>query len=356
MSRQSFGAAAKSIQPLYYAEPTMAWEQRLAGAYDEASKAIASTLPSGTILDTNQAAIMLASEGDHIDANSEILEACVAKRTDFPESAAFQYTSDQSRQAYLGKFAAASQGLGAYVSGAMRDQVLLGGLTEAEFNRGAEIRLRLFSELIHLSRTGALPTVLNTDALADKSGAPTQFTIGTGGIVTERASLGGSSGFGVAPLVVAGIAIVSLLIGVGIGVAVATHSENIKDRQKALEICQMAVQRGDPNAGIICQKMGDVANKLSETIATTSLLDTLVSKDTQKTIASWAMGITGVALLIYFSPSIIKSLGSAKDAYADSQARSLAKQRKRSLSQAAMVQRESGLWTPGEWEELEEGI
>lgn len=315
----SLGQAAFDRQPVFYSDATMAWEQRLALAYDEASKYVSSSMAPGQTLDLASYELAADVAGDSLQANSEAWRLGFAQNQDVGLVSAINLGSQQCTQYYLGHYAQACSNLGAFVTGYAREQIVLGALSQDEFDKACDLRIRAFSDIIYLGRTGALPSMLNATGWSKANGiADPSIVIATPGISTLPSPV---SGLGLEPVtILIGIAIVGVLVGAGIGVAMYMSAENAKLRRAALEICQDAVRRNHPSASAICASAKDAARTPSLTDALLpegSLADKIVSKDLQdKLVMYGALGL-GTMLLIQFAPQIMSSLSKTYDVYAE---------------------------------------
>jgi len=331
-SRDTVGAAALLKQPVYYANAELPWESRLASAYDECVGAIRAAMPAGTSVDLSSYALTLDASGSHIDDYADDIQGALQQSIDLPGQAAFTYQGADAQNFYLGKFVLASQGLGAYLTGYARKQIELGALSQEEFDRGAESRLRLFSEIIHLNKMGTLAAAIDPKGYVDKQGAGGgTITLATPGIITQNKS--GVAGFGFAlpaviPVGYVIVGIVATLVAAGIGASLVWSSENVKNRKAMIQICDDAMRRGDPQAAVICQDMSAKVLELSDPNKMAGPLDFLVSREMQAKVLPWlALGL-GTFLVIQFAPQILQSLSRTGEVWSDHQARALARRRK----------------------------
>lgn len=303
-----------SKQPVYYNEPGYSWEQKLQAAYDDATDKLARTLPPGTTQNTSQYEIANDVAGNQFQQftpawDKPLRTAPDPNAVDIDPSVGMNLPSDQMRQYYLGKYAQCSANLGAYLTGYARKQVVEGALSQEEFDRGADMRLRGFSEIIYAGSKGQLGSIIAGEAYSN-DGAPV--------IVRANEALvpvSGANGFG-APVTIAVIIVVSaLLIGACAGVAWHYIDQQARDRRAMLEICQDALQRGDPNASRICADMSQIVAKMQE--QSPSAIEQIVGKGTPQTIAKYAALGLGAYLLVMFAPEIIRGLRAGKDAWGE---------------------------------------
>jgi hypothetical protein len=324
--REEASAVALVKQPLYYADPLMSAEQRLGHAYDEAAASLRAVFPAGTVLNTSQYENASELTGNHIDRYAGTLIQSLSSGQDVPEQAAFTYDSEQARSIYFGKFAQASANLGAYLTGYAREQVAIGRLSQADFDAGVEVRIRQFSEIIHLGRTAMLGPVVNAEGHAKSVGAGpgSRITIATPGAMTTGPSLG-AVGLGGPVLFYVGI--IAILAAAGLVSWYAYVQASLKNREQMLEACKLAISTNHKDAEIICRNMADAVTKLSENPP--SIIDQFISKSTQRWIIGLGAAGLGIYLVIQFAPQIVTSLSKAGEAYGEHKARSLKRLRER---------------------------
>lgn len=331
MSRESVGAAALLKQPLYYAKeqfPTLTLEERLARAYDEAAAALKTVTPAGVAIDASKYELADEIAGKATDKNESLILSCLSQGKDLPEDAGYMFTPDQARQLYLGKFARASANLGAYLTGFLRGQINIGALSQSDFDKGGEARIRLFSEIIHLSRTGALGPMVAGEAYGQATiGSPQpQIVIASQGVATGPVTQRGTQGFGsplallANPYVAVGVlVVVGIVVVAGVAAYFYSRSDEQKSREQAYNACLAAIQQNHPDSATICKNMSDIGKDKA------GWLDYLVPKDIQNKVVNFALLGAGAYLVIVFAPQIIRSLSSAKDAYSEVQAKRLEK-------------------------------
>jgi hypothetical protein len=314
------GQAGYNAQPVFYTDDKMAWEQRLALAYDEASNHVRAALPPGTTIDLAKYELAADLAGSQIKSNAGIWTPAFETESDVPEQAGVRLTPAEAREYYLGHYAKASANLGAFISGSARQQVVKGALSQAEFNRACDMRLRELSDLIYMGRTGSLQAALDPEGWQRTHGASSdRIILSKGGITTPSYAVGlGELG----TVTIVAIVIVLALVGAGIAVAVMYSAENMKLRRVALEICQDAVRSGNPDAKAICGSMEGLARDLSDP-AKASFVNNLIPPELQtKLLTLGAIGL-GTAIAIQYLPRIIDSIEKSKDVHAAAKLRRL---------------------------------
>ena len=330
MSRDTVGAAALLKQPLYYSAtqfPAMTLEERLGHAYDEAAAALKAVTPSGTTIDASKYELADEVAGKTTDKNESLILSSLAEGKDLPEDAGYMFTPEQSRQLYLGKFARASANLGAYLTGFLRGQINLGAISQSDFDKGGEARIRLFSEIIHLSRTGALgPMVAGENyGQATIGDAQPRIVIASQGVATDSLKTG-AQGFG-SPLAVLAnpyvalgvVVVVGIIVVAGVAAYFYSRSDDQKSREQAYNACLEAIRQNHPDSAAICKNMADIGKDKA------GWLDYIIPKDIQNKVVNYALIGAGAYLVIVFAPQIIRSLSSAKDTYSEVQAKRLEK-------------------------------
>jgi len=312
--RTQLGQAAVQRQQVFYMDPMLAWEQRLALAHDEAAAHIQAALPPGTVLDLASYELAADMAGNQLSTHSDSWLNSFNTDKDAPVASGLKFESQNSRDYYLGHYAKAKANLGAFITGYAREQISLGALSEADFNQACDLRLRALSDIIYLGRTGQLQPLVDAKGWRDQV-APSDSSI----VIAKSGTATGqdAQALGVVPYVpiAIGIIIVSAVVAAGIGAAWYLTNENNKQRRIALEICQDAVKRGHKDAKAICENLEKETDK--------SLLDQFISQELQDTITYAVVGGVGIMLLINFAPNIIESLGRSRQAYSDVQARRL---------------------------------
>lgn len=307
---------AYNKQPVYYNEPGYSWEQKLQAAYDDATAALQQTLPPGTTQNTAQYEVANDLAGSQFQQftpawQEPLRTSADPTQTDVDPSTAMNMPSDDMRQYYLGKYAQCSANLGAYLTGYARQKVVSGELSQAEFDQGADLRLRGFSEIIYAGKRGQLGPIV--------SGETFSAGMGGGSILvrsndTQVLGSSGAQGLGAVPVVVI-IAVAALIIGACAAVAWHYVDQQARDRRIMLEICQDAIAKGSPDAPRICQDMSQVVAKMHE--QSPSAIEQIVGKETPQTIAKYAMIGLGGYLLVMFAPEIIRGLRAGKDAWGE---------------------------------------
>lgn len=315
-------------QPVYFNEPSFAWEQRLASAYDEAALHLKKTLPPGSTIDAAQYELANDLTGNQIDTYGGDWKNRIASDQDADVSAALNLPADQCRQFYLGKFAQASSNLGAYLSGYAREQVAVGALSKEEFDKGAEVRLRQFSEIIHLGRTGGLPAAVSGEQLSQsKLGKPNAtIVVATPGVTVAQPAAVSGLGYAIGA---GGIALIVLAAGAVIAGGIVAYywsTTSQSNRRAMLEICQDAVRRGDPRAEQICLNMSKVVADMASVTNLPTPLDAIVSREQQKQLVTYAVAGFGAYLLV---PEIIRSLRQSKSAMTEKAIANLARAHRR---------------------------
>ena len=322
---QELSTLALNQQPVYYNDPNMAWEQRLALAYDDATKKLQASLPAGSTIDTSKYAIANEAAGNTVNKYGSDWLPHFKDQTDVDASTALALPSDEMRQYYLGKYADASTGLGAYLSGYAREGIAIGALTQSDFDKGAELRLRAFSEIIYAGNTGSLKALVAGERVA--SGAAVSKSVQGFGAYPRMSpnatviTIGGS-GYSVAPasklngfglidtaavvLIIAGMLILSGVVGWTI-----YQGLNFLTRKQMLDRCTDAVKSKDERAEAICQTMTTVVAQMAKDASPASALDL---KGMVGQVVPYAAAGVGALLLIQFAPEIIRSLRGAKKA------------------------------------------
>lgn len=321
--RTQLGQAAFDRQQVYYMDPMLAWEQRLASAYDEAVAHLKAAIPPGTTVDLAKYELAADMAGSSLTTHSDAWLQGFRENKDPSVASGLLFDPSRAKEYYLGHFAQASANIGVFITGYAREQITLGALSQADFDTACDMRLRALSDIIYLGRTGQLKAVVDADGWG-KENAPgdTKLVVATDGLYTGEDAQGlGTLG---APAIVA-IVIVCALAGAGIGVAVMWAAENAKQRRIALDICQDAVRRGHPDASKICGEMRGLVADLANPANIPNPVDMLIPKEMQKTIAYAAAGITGVALVLAFAPQIMRSLSRTGEVYAEEKSRRLRK-------------------------------
>lgn len=306
------GRLSYDTQKVYYMDPSLTWEERLARAYDEAATHVRASMMPGQKLNLAKYAFAADVAGNQFNTHAEAWENSLREYRDSSLQSAVRWTPEESQEYYLGHFGQAAENLGVFISGHARKQVDLGALSPQDFEQACDLRLRAFSDIIHAGRTGALEPLLNAQGWNTKTGASQdgQIIIATGGQGSPNQPM---QGLGFGWVAVGIVAVVAVLVGAGIGVAVMMSAENAKQRRAALDICQNAVERGHPDASQICSKAFETIDKLADK---SSILDNLMPAGLQKQIVTYgALGI-GVMLLINFLPNIVGSVSMAQDRYA----------------------------------------
>lgn len=318
------GPLCVNKQPLFYMDSGLAWEERLARAYDEATKHLRDALPAGTVLNTSQYELSSQLYGSQYNAKGSAWLPYLQQNKDIPQDAALTMEGEQMRQFYLGKYASASSNLGAYLTGYAREQIAAGSLSQKDFDEGAEARLRSFSEIIYLGRTGQLRGVVGAEPYAAEKGGGdgSGIFVGTNGTTISAGS--DISGLGIAPAIVIGVAIVAALAIVGTVAVVMWSNSADKTKTAMLELCQEAIRKGDPKRDQICRNMADSAAKITSE-GPASPFDAIFGKGAGKVLVYGAVAIGGLALLAYGAPFIAKQLEKTRESYAQEKARSLAR-------------------------------
>ena len=314
MSNDALGQASVERQRVYYMDPTMAWEQRLALAHDEALQHIRGSLQPGTVVDLAKYELCADLAGGQMNASAADWIGALRGDRDASDSSRVRLETQASKDYYLGHFAQASANLGAFLTGHARKQIVTGGLTQADFDSACNMRLRAFSDIIHAGRIGALPALLGNQAWAAK------FGTGGGDILlrTQGAEVSAPAAGGLGAWQIAAIAIVCVLLGAGLYVAFFWTAENVKQRRLAFEICQDAINRGHPDAATICGSMADIVKELGNPIKVPSASD-LIPKSLQDKL----LLIGGIGLVIAFGPTIMASISKTQEVYASEKIRRL---------------------------------
>jgi hypothetical protein len=330
---QQLGIEALNKQPLYYMDMAMAWEQRLALAYDEATMWLKKATPPGTTIDTSRFEAASSVATSHVNTYGDAWMSKFKVGSDLDQNSALVMSGDYSEAYYLGKYAQASANLGAYLSGYAREQIPIGAISQAEFDQGAEMRLRALSEVIYLGRTGALPAVVAPDVYAKSIGGSTsgKITVATPGITFDAAAPTGGLGCGPACIYIS-LAVVAGLVAVAITVSVLWTKASQENRQVMLEVCQDAVRRGNPNAPTICADMSKVVAEMASPGQMPNPIDALIPKALQTQIVTYGAIGLGLYTLIMFAPQIMASLGRTKDVLAARQVERMAANRRRVLT------------------------
>lgn len=330
---EELGQIALQKQPVYYNDPSWPWEQKLAAAYDEATKLLQAAVPAGTTLDTAQYELASDAAGAQVDAYGDAwMRPLQSADPSQPLSSVndvdqgMQLGATQARQYYLGTYAQASSNLGAYLTGYARAQIPVGVLTQAEFDQGAEMRLRQFSQIIHAGRTGSLPAVIAGERYAmdaGVTGAQARLTVASGGVTA--AAVNAAAGLGLTGVEIALIVLVAGLVIAGTVVAVYWAKTSSDNRATMLQICQQAIANKDPKADLICANMTQVVAQMASPGQMPGVLDSIVGKDALNKITTFAAVGAGLYLLVTFAPEIARSLQRTKGAMTQTQTANLAR-------------------------------
>jgi len=330
---QQLGTEALNKQPVFYMDSAMAWEQRLALAYDEATMWLRKAVPAGVTIDTSKYESATGSASSQLQSYGDSWLNKFRTNVDLDPDTAITLTGDHSEAYYLGQYANASANLGAYLSGYAREQIPIGGISQADFDQGAEMRLRSFSEIIYLGRTGALPAVVSPDVYAKGlgGGAGGKIIVATPGVSFNAAT--GASGLGCEVLCLTiTIGILAILAATAITVSVMWSKSSQQNRQAMLEICQDAIRRDNPNAPTICADMSKVVADMASPGQMPNPIDALIPKALQTQIVTYGAIGLGIYTLIMFAPQIMASLGRTKEVLAARQVERMAANRRRVLT------------------------
>ena len=155
MAKQaSLGQAAYERQVVYYNDPTLSWEQRLAAAHDEALRYVSSIVEPGSDVDLAAYELNADLGGSQLAQQAEMWLSNFRDNRPADEATGIRFSEQSAYDYYLGQFAQASANIGVFLTGYAREQIAIGGLTENEFNQSCEMRLRAFSDIIYLGKTG----------------------------------------------------------------------------------------------------------------------------------------------------------------------------------------------------------
>lgn len=299
-------------QPVFYNDPELSWEQRLAYAHEEARKHLAAILPPGATLSTSQYELAADVAGTQIDTFGSAWMPRLQSGQDIDPESALSLPADQMRQYYLGRYAQASANLGAYLTGFARQQVAYGSISQKDFDLGAELRLRSLSDIIYAGRTGSLPALIDGERYAQKkTGAGNSLiTIATPGVTVQPAAGLQGLGFAWTPAMVLAVGLVSCLaVGVVAASVVAWrwNEANASNRRSMLEICQDAQARNHPDARTICKDMSEVVAEMGDPSNGMNPAGDMI-----KNVGTIAGAIGGLYLLFAFAPQISQAITSIK--------------------------------------------
>ena len=319
---EELGSVAAAKQPIYYNDPAVAWEQRLQQAYDEATQHLQATLAPGQVINTAEyetasdvANVQMDQFGGTWNSSIKSWDPRTAS-PDVPQDQGLGMPSEQMRQFYLGRYAQASSNLGAYLTGYAREQIPIGSITQQEFDTGAEMRLRAFSDIIDAGRRGALKGLVAGESYA-QGADPARIAIrGDGTHVTQGTSTQGL-GFDPATGTIIALSLLAVVMICGCVYILSNAVSNYALRVKMLQQCQDARDKGDPKADKICADMTQIVAKTITPDKPVSPLDNVFGAGTGQKIVTYAAIGVGAYLLITFAPDIIRSLRKSKDAFGE---------------------------------------
>ena len=199
---------SKEVAPIYGGKLDLGRpEEQLIEAFQKARAALFAALPKDARLDAGEAKLAADLVGQQIQAQQSAIIPSLQTRRDLPEANAISMDSVKSRQYYIGKYVVAAQGLGGYPAGLAREAVQAGAMTQQQYLDGIEVRLRAFSEIIHVGETGQLVDLVN----GEKRGGNILVTTPGDGII-ERPGMSGL-GFVVTGSMILGVIAIAIVAG-----------------------------------------------------------------------------------------------------------------------------------------------
>lgn len=306
MSNDRLTVAAANAAPIYGGRLDPSYpEQQLIEAFELAREALFKSLPEGTTLDERQALLAQDMLRQQVEAKQGIITPNLESYTDMPSGGELVLDSSQSRQFYVGKYIAASQGLGAYPAGLGREAVAAGVMTEQDYFIGIETRLRAYSDIIYAGETGQLEPLVN----AEKFGKDQRIASGSQ-IVTSSGTLlraaPATSGLGAAFIPVWAIVVVAVAIVAGVTYYLVRRHEVDRTIDMMTQNCQEAIRLGNEQAIKYC-------NEFAQKTIGQGIGQKLLGDVGQEQILKYLALGGAVYLTVLLLPSLTQSFMSAQD-------------------------------------------
>lgn len=296
----SLESAAAKAAPIYGGGLDLSRpEEQLIEAFQKARAALFSALPSNARLDATEATLAADLVQQQIQIRQSIVTSHLESGTDLPLPDAITLESPKSRQYYIGKYIAASQGLGGYPAGLGREAVAAGAMSQQDYVDGMEVRLRAFSDIIYAGNNGQLSHLVNAEAVG-------------GDVVIQSVRTGVISGTGtsgVGAIAVGTIVLVGIVSAILVGGAAYYFTQKHRiDKTITMmsQNCNDAIKLGNDKAIKYCNEFA------KETVGGGAIKD-IIGVEGQSQILKY-LGYAGAAYLaILLLPSITSSVMSAQE-------------------------------------------
>jgi hypothetical protein len=316
-STQDLEALARQRHPVTTVPGATGVEQ-LAAGFVAAKQAMFRHISKGQTLDYETAQVATERARIQIDQNIDIVRLALERGEDLPRAYALALDANELRSLFLAKYTLACEGIGAYVSGYMRDAADRGTITRADYDEGIEVRLNAFGTLVAMDESGDLRSVLVPEEssqrvmqLVSASATPEKPAIifletkKKTVYVSPPVARPGVQGVGAIPV---GLALVIGICAVLLVAAIA-HSINTWHRdsimaQMARERCLEADKYGYQETIKWCN---DYASGVDSNPA---LLEEILGKKTISTLGKYATVAAIAYIGLLFAPEIIRSFSS----------------------------------------------
>lgn len=270
-------------------------------------------ISAGQTLDYETARIAVERARIQVEQNYDVVRTALERGEDLPRAYALALSVEELRSYFLAKYTLACEGIGAYLSGYMKDAADRGTITRADYDEGIELRLNAFGTLVGMDEQGELRNVLQPEA----SAATVMRTISTAAsssppivfleskkqtvYVAPPIARPGASGLGLPPpLIVAIIGICAVLVVAVIAAGVNRWHKDAMAAQLARERCLEADKYGYAETIKWCN------NYASGVESNLGVLEDILGQKTINTLAKYAT-IAAVAYVgLLFAPEIIR--------------------------------------------------
>lgn len=268
-------------------------ENQLIEAFQKARSALFAALPKDAVLDPAEAKLAAELVAQQVQDQRSVIVPSLERRIDLPPTNAITLDPIKARQYYVGKYVAASQGLGGYPAGLAREAVAAGAMTEQQYFDGIEVRLRAFSEIIHAGNTGQLVDLVN----GERRGSSIVIATEGDGVVGSA----GVSGLGLAATTAILIGVVAVAIVAGLAYYYTqAHKAELTVAMMSRN-CNEAIKLGNEKAIKWC-------NEFAKETASGGIGTDLFGSKGQEQLLRY-LGYAGAAYLaILLLPSITQSV------------------------------------------------
>jgi hypothetical protein len=294
----SLQSSAEKVAPVYGGGIDLSRpEEQLIEAFQKARQVLFAALPKDAQLDFAEAKLAADLVAQQVRAQQPTIVRSLDNRQDLPIENAVTLDANKSRQYYVGKYFAATQGLGGYPAGLGREAVEAGAMTHAQYIEGMDIRLRAFSEIIHAGDTGQLVDLVN----GEKRGGNIVVTTKGDGVIANA----GGVGLGIEPGTVILLALIATAIVAGVAYSVVQMDKNELTIAMMTRNCGEAMRQGNERAIKHC-------NDFAREAASGGAVPSLIGDKGREQLLRY-LGYAGAAYLaILVLPSVTSSILSAQ--------------------------------------------